>query len=172
MEKENLKLIEAITELEAELKTDKQKIKTMESSVSKDRDNVLEQLNNTAEQVEIQSKKYLDLQTMLKEARDDIIKLEEENARLKDQVRTTKFSNVITYGPTQAISKWVDAAESDFDCMFQVSSDIIGITNAIHIMEDEDEESDTNTIVDDDKTECDILIDDLDDIVDLPSDPS
>ena len=77
------------------------------------------------------------------------------------------------------MSKWVDAAESDFDCMFQVNSDIIGITNAIHIMEDDnddaddsDSDSDTNTIVDDDRTECDILIDDLDDIADITADPS
>ena len=74
------------------------------------------------------------------------------------------------------MSKWVDAAESDFDCMFQVNSDIIGITNAIHIMEDDndadDSDSDTNTIVDDDRTECDILIDDIDDIADITADPS
>ena len=79
--------------------------------------------------------------------------------------------------PPQAMSKWVDAAESDFDCLFQVNSDIIGITNAIHIMEDDnddadDSDSDTNTIVDDDRTECDILIDDLDDIADITADPS
>ena len=36
----------------------------------------------------------------------------------------------------------------------------------------DDDDSDTNTIVDDDRTECDILIDDLDDIADLPGDPS
>ena len=73
------------------------------------------------------------------------------------------------------MSKWVDAAESDFDCLFQVRSDMIGITNAIHIMDDtdlDDDDSDTNTVVDDDRTECDILIDDLDDIADLPGDPS
>ena len=91
LEKENLKLIEAITELEEELRTDKQKIKTLESSASHERDNVLEQLNSTVAQVEAQRKKYLDLQTMLKEARDDIIKLEEENTRLKDQVRLFHF---------------------------------------------------------------------------------
>ena len=52
---------------------------------------------------------------------------------------------------------------------------MIGITNAIHIMDDtdlDDDDSDTNTVVDDDRTECDILIDDLDDIADLPGDPS
>ena len=43
--------------------------------------------------------------------------------------------------------------------MFQVTSDFIGITNAIHIMDentndddDDSDDSDTNTIVDDDNT--------------------
>ena len=63
------------------------------------------------------------------------------------------------------------------DCLFQVTSDFIGITNAIHIMENtnddaDSEDSDTNTIVDDDKTECDIFLDDLDDISEIPHDPS
>jgi len=58
-----------------------------------------------------------------------------------------------------------------------VTSDFIGITNAIHIMDentndDESDDSDTNTIVDDDKTECDIFLDDLDDISEIPHDPS
>ena len=38
------------------------------------------------QQVDGQKKKYQELQTLLTEARDDIIKLEEENTRLKDQV--------------------------------------------------------------------------------------
>ena len=63
--------------------------------------------------------------------------------------------------------------------MFQVTSDFIGITNAIHIMDEntndddvDSDDSDTNTIVDDDKTECDIFLDDLDDISEIPHDPS
>ena len=63
--------------------------------------------------------------------------------------------------------------------MFQVTSDFIGITNAIHIMDqtntDSDsgsDDSDTRTIVDDDKTECDIFLDELDDISEIPDDPS
>jgi len=141
LEKENIKLIEAINELEEQMKEDKFKMKSLEEGVNKERDNVLEQLNSTVAQVDNQRKKYQELQNMLTVARDDIIKLEEENGRLKDQVR----------------------------------SDMIGITNAIHIMDDtdlDDDDSDTNTVVDDDRTECDILIDDLDDIADLPGDPS
>merc|ERR1712025_115654 len=134
---------DAISDMEEQVKADKKKVASMEESVLKEREKVWGQLNSTVDQVESQRKKYQELQTMLTEARDDIIKLEEENSRLKDQV----------------------------------NSDIIGITNAIHIMDDDnddgdDDDSDTNTIVDDDRTECDILIDDLDDIADISTDPS
>ena len=60
--------------------------------------------------------------------------------------------------------KWVDAAESDLDCVFQVNCDLIGITQAIHIMEEDTidaDDSDTDTVVDDDNTQSDILLDDL-----------
>ena len=86
LEKENIKLIEAINELEEKMKEDKFKMKSLEEGVNKERDNVLEQLNNTVAQVDNQRKKYQELQNMLTVARDDIIKLEEENGRLKDQV--------------------------------------------------------------------------------------
>ena len=72
--------------------------------------------------------------------------------------------------------KWADAAESDLDCVFQVNSDLIGMTQAIHIMEEDTmmdaDDSDTDTIVDDDNTQSDILLDDLDDIADITADPS
>merc|ERR1712029_354531 len=100
LEKENLKLLDAISDMEEQVKADKKKVASMEESVIKEREKVWGQLNNTVEQVESQRKKYQELPTMLTEARDDIIKLEEENSRLKDQ----------------AMSKCVDAAESDFDC--------------------------------------------------------
>ena len=86
MEKENIKLIEAINELEEQMKDDKFKLKSLEEGVNKERDSVLEQLNSTVAQVDNQRKKYQELQNMLTVARDDIIKLEEENGRLKDQV--------------------------------------------------------------------------------------
>ena len=74
------------------------------------------------------------------------------------------------------MSKWVDAAESDLDCVFQVNSDLIGITQAIHILDEDTrdtDDSDTDTIVDDDRTQSDILLDDLDDdIADISADPS
>ena len=40
--------------------------------------------------MDAQKKKYHELQTLLTEARDDIVKLEEENGRLKDQVSREK----------------------------------------------------------------------------------
>ena len=48
--------------------------------------------------------------------------------------------------------------------MFQVNCDLIGITQAIHIMEEDTmdaDDSDTDTVVDDDNTQSDILLDDL-----------
>ena len=133
-----------------------------------------------------QKKKYQELQTLLTEARDDIIKLEEENTRLKDQVsQSWGFNQYSSQCPflrheiipvSQAVAKWADAAESDLDCDFQVNSDLIGITEAIHIMEEDTmdaDDSDTDTIVDDDNTQSDILLDDLDDdIADITADPS
>ena len=41
--------------------------------------------------MDVQKKKYQELQTLLTEARDDIIKLEKENGRLKDQVSREKM---------------------------------------------------------------------------------
>ena len=76
----------------------------------------------------------------------------------------------------QAVAKWADAAESDLDCDFQVNSDLIGITEAIHIMEEDTmdaDDSDTDTIVDDDNPQSDILLDDLDDdIANIIAEPS
>ena len=86
LEKENLKLLDAINEMEDQAKSDKNKMTSMEESITKEREKVWGQLHSTVEQVETQQKKYQELQTLLTEARDDMIKLEEENARLKDQV--------------------------------------------------------------------------------------
>ena len=64
----------------------------------------------------------------------------------------------------QAISKWVDAAEADFDSMFQVIFDVLGITEAIHKDAEalsDDSDSDTLTPLND-VTLDDLLLDDLD----------
>ena len=76
------------------------------------------------------------------------------------------------------MTSWADAAESDIDVVFQVMSDMIGISEAIHIMEtgtaveDAESDDDSDTIVDDDRTECDMFLDELDDISEIGVDPS
>ena len=63
----------------------------------------------------------------------------------------------------QAISKWVDAAEADFDSMFQVMFDVLGITEAIHKDAEALSDSDSDTLTPlNDVTLDDLLLDDLD----------
>eukprot|EP00090_Calanus_glacialis_P001102 TRINITY_DN10775_c0_g1_i5.p1 TRINITY_DN10775_c0_g1~~TRINITY_DN10775_c0_g1_i5.p1 ORF type:complete len:650 (-),score=199.32 TRINITY_DN10775_c0_g1_i5:285-2234(-) len=160
LEQENCKLTESLNHVEGRLARDKDKWKQLEENVKRDKLEMKEKLNETIKEVEVQNEKYRENQKLLLEARDDILKLEEANALLKDQ----------------AISKWVDAAESDFDSMFQVMSDMIGISEAIRedndTGSDDDSDTDTLTIVDDDRTECDVFLDELDDISEIAVDPS
>lgn len=160
LEQENCKLTEALNHVEGRLARDKDKWKQLEENVKRDKLEMKEKLNETMEEVEVQNEKYRENQKLLSEARDDILKLEEANALLKDQ----------------AISKWVDAAESDFDSMFQVMIDMIGISEAIRedndAGSDDDSDTDTLTIVDDDRTECDVFLDELDDISEIAVDPT
>jgi len=55
-------------------------------------------------------------------------------------------------------------------------SDMIGISGAIHgdneAASDDESDTDTLTCVDDDKTECDVFLDELDDISEIGVDPS
>ena len=63
----------------------------------------------------------------------------------------------------QAISEWVDAAEADFDSMFQVMFDVLGITEAIHKDAEALSDSDSDTLTPlNDVTLDDLLLDDLD----------
>merc|ERR1712062_781362 len=122
LEKENVKVVKALNEMEAIMRKDKEKIKIIEDTLDEERNSMLEKLRQTVCEVDAQKTKYEEMQDVLSAAREDIIKLEQENAKLKEQV----------------------------------TSDFIGITTDIHIMDestnddDEDtEDSDTNTIVDD-----------------------
>ena len=54
-----------------------------------------EKLNETIQEVEVQNEKYREVQRLLAESRDDILKLEEANSRLKDQV-CIEPSNVLS----------------------------------------------------------------------------
>jgi len=103
LEQENCHLTETLNIVEERMAKDKEKWKALEDNVKKEKTEMMEQLNQTIKELEAQNEKYYENQKLLANARDDIINLEEANARLKDQ----------------AISKWVDAAESDFDSMFQ-----------------------------------------------------
>jgi len=66
------------------------------------------------------------------------------------------------YFHPQAMSKWVEAAEADFDTLFQVS-------DATHSGDndddddggDNDDDDDTLTLCDEDLTECEMLLGDL-----------
>jgi len=103
LERENCRLTESVNHMDERMARDKDKWKSLEETVKKEKQEMKENLNGTIKEVEIQSDKFREVQALLVEARDDILKLEEANALLKDQ----------------AITKWVDAAESDFDSMFQ-----------------------------------------------------
>merc|ERR1711892_38549 len=142
LEQENCKLTEALNLVEARVSRDKEKWRMMEENVKRDKVEMKEKLNETVTEVELQCQMYRGNQKLLEEARDDILKLEEENSRLKDQVM----------------------------------SDMIGISEAIHEDDgggsDDDSDTDTLTFVDDDKTECDVFLDELDDISEIAVDPS
>ena len=73
------------------------------------------------------------------------------------------LANIMFNRPCQAISKWVDAAEADFDSMFQVMFDVLGITEAIHKDAEALSDSDSDTLTPlNDVTLDDLLLDDLD----------
>ena len=67
-----------------------------------------EQLNETIKEVEDQNKKHREVQTLLAEARDDIIKLEEANSLLKSQVCSQPSNDLLlTILVRQYLSGWM-----------------------------------------------------------------
>merc|ERR1711915_807652 len=141
LEQENCHLTETLNIVEERMAKDKEKWKALEDNVKKEKTEMMEQLNQTIKELEAQNEKYYENQKLLANARDDIINLEEANARLKDQV----------------MSDMIDAAES-----------IHGDKEGCH----DDSDSDTLTIIDDDRTECDVFLDELDDMSEIELDPS
>ena len=77
----------ALNEMESIIKRDKERIKSAEETLDKERDSMLEKLSRTVTEVDAQKTRYEEMQNLLSTAREDIIKLEEENAKLKEQVR-------------------------------------------------------------------------------------
>ena len=72
--------------MEAIMRKDKEKIKMMEDTLDEERNSMLEKLRQTVCEVDAQKTKYEEMQDVLSAAREDIIKLEQENAKLKEQV--------------------------------------------------------------------------------------
>ena len=70
------------------MRKDKEKIKMMEDTLDEERNSMLEKLRQTVCEVDAQKTKYEEMQDVLSAAREDIIKLEQENAKLKEQVST------------------------------------------------------------------------------------
>ena len=60
----------------------------MEDTLDEERNSMLEKLTKTMSEVDAQKTKYEEMQHVLTVAREDIIKLEQENAKLKEQVST------------------------------------------------------------------------------------
>jgi len=86
LEQENCHLTETLNIVEERIARDKEKWKALEDNVKKEKTEMMEQLNQTLKALEAQNEKYYENQKLLANARDDIINLEEANARLKDQV--------------------------------------------------------------------------------------
>ena len=80
--------MKALHEMETIVRKDKEKIKMMEDALDEERNSMLDKLAETMSEVEAQKKKYEEMQHVLTVAREDIIKLEQENAKLKEQVST------------------------------------------------------------------------------------
>ena len=80
--------MKALHEMETIVRKDKEKIKMMEDALDEERNSMLDKLTETMSEVEAQKTKYEEMQHVLTVAREDIIKLEQENAKLKEQVST------------------------------------------------------------------------------------
>ena len=70
------------------MRKDKEKFKIIEETFDEERNSMYEKLTKTVSEVDAQKKKYDEMQHFLSAAREDISKLELENAKLKEQVST------------------------------------------------------------------------------------
>ena len=82
--------MKALNEMETIMRNDKEKLKIMEDTLDEERNSMLERLSQTVSEVDAQKTKYEEMQRVLSAAREDIIKLEQENAKLKEQVSTNQ----------------------------------------------------------------------------------
>ena len=73
------------------MRKDKEKFKIIEETFDEERNSMYEKLTKTVSEVDAQKKKHDEMQHFLSAAREDILKLELENAKLKEQVRFFKL---------------------------------------------------------------------------------
>ena len=78
------------------MRKDKEKLTIMEDTMDEERNSMLDKLTKTMSEVDAQKTKYEEMQHVLSAAREDIMKLEQENAKLKEQVSTTEQRIVLT----------------------------------------------------------------------------
>ena len=69
------------------MRKEKEKFKILEDTLDEERNSMLDKLTKTMSEVDAQKTKYEEMQHVLSAAREDIMKLEQENAKLKEQVR-------------------------------------------------------------------------------------
>merc|ERR1712037_755563 len=103
LEKRNFELVELQKKLESKMEVEREKLKRALDNAKKEGELLKILVNELHREIEGKDDQIKEITTQLAEAKDDVLKLEEANSRLKGQ----------------AISKWVDAAEADFDSMFQ-----------------------------------------------------
>lgn len=103
LEKRNFDLHEAMEKQRKKLEREIEKLKRAVENTKKEGDLLKILANELHKEIESKDEYIKEINTQLVEVKDDVVKLEEANGRLKGQ----------------AISKWVDAAEADFDSMFQ-----------------------------------------------------
>merc|ERR1712181_23088 len=88
---------------EVKMEGEKEKLKRGLDNAKKEGELLKILVNELHREIDGKDDQIKEIATQLAEAKDDVLKLEEANSRLKGQ----------------AISKWVDAAEADFDSLFQ-----------------------------------------------------
>jgi len=117
LERENCRLTESVNHMDERMARDKDKWKSLEETVKKEKQEMKENLNGTIKEVEIQSDKFREVQALLVEARDDILKLEEANALLKDQVGAFSFHSILLITPLRQLpSGWTLQSQILIQC--------------------------------------------------------
>ena len=78
--------------MEAIMKNDKVKLKKIESIMEEER----KSLEQSASEIDVQKTKYLEMESFLSAARAEVRELQEENAKLKEQVRYNTDVSIVS----------------------------------------------------------------------------